>query len=372
MRDARISFVPRSAFHRQLVARVDDHFERTGLPRDGGSAIVRKTLVLLATLGAGYFALLLGDLGWPGLVVAALVAGIAVAGLGMAVMHDGSHGAYASSARGNLLAARVLDFLGCSSYVWKVKHVHVHHTYPNIEGADDDIALEPLARFAPGQPHHAAHRFQHLYMFFLYGFVIMKWWIIDDFKQLARGRIGRQPLAAPRGEEAAVFWSFKIIHGIWAVLIPGLVVGWLPTLAFYVISQYTAGLILSLVFQLAHSVEEAEFLDPEASDGKLELDFARLQLATTVDFAPRSRWLSWYVGGLNFQAIHHLFPRVSHVHYPALAPIVSQVCAEHGVEYKVRDSALSLLRSHYRWLRRMGRKPETTPEDQALPLPRAA
>ncbi|MEM9453475.1 MAG: acyl-CoA desaturase [Myxococcota bacterium] len=357
MRDTRISFVPRSDFHRQLVRRVDEYFARTGLRRDGGRTIVRKTVVLFAVLFAGYFAFLLNGLGWLGVLVAAVVAGIAIAGLGMAVMHDGSHGAYASTARGNKLSARVLDLLGASSYVWRVKHVHVHHTYPNIEGADDDIALEPLARLAPGQRHHAAHRFQHLYMFFLYGFVTMKWWLIDDFKQVARGRLGTQPLAPPRGEEARVFWGFKVVHGIWALLVPVLVVGWLPALVFYVVSQFVAGVILSLVFQLAHCVEEAEFFDPEANDGELQLDFARLQLATTIDFCPSNRWVSWYVGGLNFQAIHHLFPRVSHVHYPALAPIVREVCAEYGVEYKVGGSMWALLASHYRWLKRMGREP---------------
>lgn len=370
MRDTRISFVPRSDFHRQLVRRVDDYFERTGLRRDGGRTIVGKTVVLFAVLLAGYFAFLLGWLGWLGLMVAAVVAGIAIAGLGMAVMHDGSHGAYASTTRGNKFAARVLDLLGGSSYVWKVKHVHVHHTYPNIEGADDDIALEPLARLAPGQRHYAAHRFQHLYMFFLYGFVIMKWWLIDDFKQVARRRLGNQPLVAPRGEEARVFWGFKVVHGIWALLVPGLVVGWLPALAFYVVSQFVAGVILSLVFQLAHCVEEAEFFDPEANGGALQLDFARLQVASTVDFCPNNRWVSWYVGGLNFQVIHHLFPRVSHVHYPALAPIVREVCAEYGVEYKVGDSMWALLASHYRWLKRMGREPAQ--EVEAPVIARAA
>lgn len=357
MRDSRISFVPRSDFHRQLIRRVDAYFEQTGQRRDGGHTIIRKTLALFAMLFAGYFAFLFGGLGWFGLTLAALVAGLAVAGLGMAVMHDGSHGAYAATARGNKLSARVLDFLGASSYVWKVKHVLVHHTYPNIEGADDDIALEPLARLAPGQAHHAAHRFQHLYMFFLYGFVVMKWWLIDDFKQLAARKLGRHELAPPQGEEAQVFWSFKILHGIWAVLIPGLVVGWWQTLAFYVVSQFVAGIILSLVFQLAHCVEEAEFFDPDANGGTLECDFARLQLGTTVDFCPNNRVLGWYVGGLNFQVIHHLFPRVSHVHYPALAPIVQEVCLEHEVEYKVSDSLWALLASHYRWLRRMGREP---------------
>jgi linoleoyl-CoA desaturase len=371
MRDARISFVPRSEFHRELVARVDAYFDESGRRRDGGTAIIVKTLLMFGVLAAGYFAFLFGGLGPVGIVLAGVVAGLAIAGLGMAVMHDGSHGAYAATARGNRISARVLDFLGASSYVWRVKHVVVHHTYPNIEGADDDITLEPLARLAPSQPRYAAHRYQQLYMFFLYGFVIMKWWLIDDFKQVGRRKLGPHDMPAPRKDEAVVFWGFKLIHGIWALLIPGLVVGWLPALAFYFIAQYVAGIIISVVFQLAHCVEEADFVDPEASGGKLKLDFAVHQLATTVDFCPESRWVNWYLGGLNFQAIHHLFPRISHVHYLALAPIVQQTCAEFGVPYKVSPSMWALVGSHYRWLRRMGR-PETSAASGKPPLPKAA
>jgi linoleoyl-CoA desaturase len=373
MRDARISFLPRSDFHRDLVARVDAYFERTGQARDGGRRIVAKTLVLFGLLALGWFALLFGDLSWPGVLLAATVAGLASAGLGMSVMHDGSHGAYAATARGNRWSARVLDFLGASSYVWRVKHVHVHHTYPNIEGADDDITLQPLARLAPGQPLHRAHRFQQLYMFFLYGFVIMKWWLIDDFKQLAKGRLGEHPMARPRGEEARAFWAFKVLHGVWALLIPILVVGWLPAVVFYVVSQFLAGIVLSLVFQLAHCVEEADFFDPATTeDGELKIDFAVHQLATTVDFCPNNRFVTWYVGGLNFQAIHHLFPRISHIHYPALAPIVAQTCAEYGVAYRVRHAMLALVRSHYRWLRRMGRGDDPAPVAATIPAVREA
>lgn len=372
MRDQRVSFVPRSDFHRELVRRVDAYFEQTGQRRDGGWAIVAKTFALFGLLAAGWLAMLLGNLGWLGLLTAALAAGVAIAGLGMAVMHDGSHGAYAATARGNRIAARVLDFLGASSYVWKVKHVHVHHTYPNIDGVDDDITLEPLARLAPGQPHHPLHRFQQLYMFFLYGFVIMKWWLIDDFKQIRKRKLGVHPMAPPKGDEAVVFWSFKIIHGVWALLIPILVVGWLPAVVFYVVSQFAAGIILSVVFQMAHCVEEAEFIVARDPRDHVRVDFAKLQLATTVDFCPDSRLLNWYVGGLNFQAVHHLFPRISHVHYPALSPIVAEVCAEHGVEYKVRRSAWRLLGSHYRWLRRMGQGERPGAQSKGSPLAEAA
>jgi fatty acid desaturase len=99
------------------------------------------------------------------------------------------------------------------------------------------------------------------------------------------------------------------------------------------------GLILVLVFQLA-------------------------QVETTVDFARENRLLGWYVGGLNFQIEHHLFPRVCHVHYPRIAPIVQAVCAEFGIRYTASKSFFGAVSSHGRWLRRMGRPPAGEPTAQ--------
>jgi linoleoyl-CoA desaturase len=79
------------------------------------------------------------------------------------------------------------------------------------------------------------------------------------------------------------------------------------------------------------------------------------QVETTVDFARGSRVLTWLLGGLNFQIEHHLFPRMCHVNYPAIAPVVEQTCRDYGVDYKQNATLCSALRSHYRWLRAMGR-----------------
>jgi linoleoyl-CoA desaturase len=367
MKDARIVFRPRGRFHAELKARVDAHFAQSGSPRDGGRAILLKSAILLGALGGSWAAFLaLGGAWWATLAFGVL-AGLAMGGLGMAVQHDGGHGAFSSHGRLNRLSAAVLDLMGASSFVWRVKHGHLHHTYPNIEGADDDIELAPLARLAPGQDRKPHHRAQHLYMWPLYGFVGLKWYFIDDFLQLGRRRVGAHPLPAPRGREAWLFWGGKIVYGLWAIAIPIAVTGWLPALGFLLASQLTMGLVISVVFQLAHCVEEADFVDPSRMDGDtIELDFAMHQLATTVDFARDSRWLTWYLGGLNYQAVHHLFPRVSHVHYPALSRIVERTCHELGVRYRVTPSVGAAIGSHYRWLRRMGRE---DPVPMAVPAP---
>jgi linoleoyl-CoA desaturase len=85
------------------------------------------------------------------------------------------------------------------------------------------------------------------------------------------------------------------------------------------------------------------------------LPWAVHQVETSVNFARDSRAASWLLGGLNFQIEHHLFSRMCHVNYAAIAPLVEQTCREFGVRYKQNATFLTALRSHYRWLRSMGR-----------------
>jgi linoleoyl-CoA desaturase len=360
VRDSQLRFDVRTPFSRALEQRVETYFQQTGQSRRGGIRMLGKTAILFAWLFAAYAGLLLfGGGSWLAVVGFGIACGLATAGLGMAVQHDGGHRAYSERPAINRMMAAVLDLLGASSYVWRVKHGIIHHTYTNIEGIDDDIDAAPFARLAPGQPHHRLHRFQHFYMWPLYGFLTAKWFLVDDFRNLAQGKIGGHPLRRPRGLDLGIFVVGKLVHFCWALIIPIVLLGLGKTAIFYVAMSGACGLTLAVVFQLAHCVEEAEFplpssLSSSLSDGERPLDFAAHQLATTVDFARDNALLGWYVGGLNFQAVHHLYPRICHLHYPALAKIVEQTAAEHDVRYTAIPGLGTALRSHYRWLRRMG------------------
>jgi linoleoyl-CoA desaturase len=372
VKDARVRFNKTTPFGAELRRRVDAYFADNHLSRDGGARMIGKTVVLFAWLIASYVGLLLlGPSSWIAILGFGLSAGLATAGLGMAVQHDGGHLAYSRSRWVNRAAAAVLDLLGASSYVWRAKHGVVHHTYTNIEGVDDDIEAGFFARLSPTQPRRAIHRFQHLYMWPLYGLLTAKWFLFDDFANLARGTVGEHPLRRPRGADLAVFVLGKLAHFSWALLVPVLLLGWAKALIFYVAFSAACGVTLAVVFQLAHCVEEAEFVDPrthDPSDGPLVLDFYAHQLATTIDFARASKLLSWYVGGLNFQAVHHLFPRICHLHYPALAQILADTAAEYGVRYTATETLGAALGSHYRWLRRMG-EPTSVLERSGEPEP---
>jgi linoleoyl-CoA desaturase len=355
VRDTRIRFDTRSAFFNDLNARVDAWIERDGVTVRDAPSMYLKTAAILAWWLVPYVAFLVIEPTWLGTLALAVVMGGGLAGIGMSVMHDGGHKAYSNSKRVNAAMAWMLDVMGASSHIWHHKHNVRHHTYPNVSGSDDDIEIGFVARLAPASPRMWHHRWQHIYMWPTYGLISIKWHLFDDFYQLARGRIGDHAFPRPKGRAAVLFWLGKATFFGWALVLPLVVMPVEFALAFYLVSQFVEGLILAVTFQLAHCVEEASYLSPPAGEAPLRIDFARHQLATTIDFAPDNRFATWYLGGLNFQAVHHLFPRICHVHYPAISRLIAETCADHGVPYAPAPSIRAALGSHYRWLKALGR-----------------
>jgi linoleoyl-CoA desaturase len=231
----------------------------------------------------------------------------------------------------------------------------MHHSNTNITGHDDDIDLGFFGRLSPYQKRLTFHRFQHYYLWVLYGFLPLKWQVYDDFHDWAIGQIGGRRFARPKGWDLAVFLGGKTLFFSLALLLPLLMHPLWAVLLFYLTASLVQGLTLSVVFQLAHCVEQAAFPLPRPDTGRMEKGWAEHQVETTVDFARGNRLLSWFIGGLNFQIEHHLFPRICHVNYPALAPLVEDACREFGLRYVAHKTFRAGVASHFRWLRQMGR-----------------
>jgi delta8-fatty-acid desaturase len=73
--------------------------------------------------------------------------------------------------------------------------------------------------------------------------------------------------------------------------------------------------------------------------------FAQRQLRTTMDVSCPA-WLDFIHGGLQFQAVHHLFPRVPRHNLRKLQVLVREFCEETGIEYLIlgfRDGNLDVL-----------------------------
>jgi linoleoyl-CoA desaturase len=349
-----LSFGHDMTFQLALRRRVTEYFRTTGQrPRDCWQMYV-KTLILLAGFAVSYVLLVFVARTWVEGVLLAIVLGLFAAQIGLNIQHDGGHRAYSSYAWINRIMAMTLELIGGSSYLWRWKHAVFHHTYVNVTGHDTDIDLGNLARLAPHQRRLAFHRWQHLYLWPLYGLLAIKWQCLDDFRKLLRGRINEHPVPRPRGWELLIFVAGKTMFFALAFGIPLRFHSLGAVLCYYLISGIVTGFLLSVVFQVAHCVEEAEFPLPRASTGRIDHAWAVHQAETTVDFSRRSRVISWLVGGLNFQIEHHLFPRISHVHYPAISKLVEQTCHEFGIRYMVHSSFWAGIASHFRWLRRMG------------------
>ena len=351
---ARPKFGGQPHFQAELKRRVGQYFEQTGQSPYGGRRMVVKTAIVLAWFLASYLVLVfVAQTWWQGLLLSASLA-FAMGGIGFSIQHDANHGAYSQRRWVNRLAGLTLDLLGASSYLWQWQHNVFHHTYPNLSGADNDIDFLPFARLSPAQPYYRWHRFQQFYLWILYGFLYPKWNFIDDFKNVAKGRIVQSRFPRPRGWRLVEAIAGKLVFFSWAFLVPMLFHRWWIVLAFYATTAYMLGVLLAVVFQLAHCVEDAEFPDVSPVTHRIPRAWAVHQVNTSVDFAQTNRVLTWYLGGLNFQIEHHLFPKISHLHYPRLSGIVRAVCAEFGVRYAVHENLGAAVSSHWRWLRRMG------------------
>jgi linoleoyl-CoA desaturase len=349
-----VKFSRQSDFCRTLQKRVKGYFKETGLDERDQTAMYVKTFAIFAWFFGSYAALVFLPIPWWGRVIAAVSVGLASAGIGFSIMHDAGHRAYSKNNTLNQLFFMSLDMLGGSSYVWRFKHNTLHHSFANIDGHDDDIDMGALGRLSPEQQRLPFHRFQHFYIWPLYGLIVVKWVFWDDFYCWATGQVGGREMSRPKGMDAAVLVGGKLVFATLAFVIPALLypIGWV--IAFYLLMSLVQGVTLATVFQLAHCVEEADFpILPE--DHQMEHDWATHQLMTTVDFARKNPLVTWYVGGLNYQVEHHLFPRISHIHYPALSEIVEETCAEFGVPYHAQPTLFGAIGSHFRHLRRLGR-----------------
>jgi linoleoyl-CoA desaturase len=351
---SKVRFDSADPFQRNLRKRVERYFRMTGLRERDLPSMYLKTACVFAWAIASYVLLVFVATAWWQAIPLAISIGLATAAIGFNVQHDGGHNAYSRRTWVNKIMAFTMDMVGGSSFVWNRKHNAIHHTFTNICGVDDDIEVGALGRLAPHQRHLPFHRAQHIYLWILYAFLPMKWQWFDDFNQIARGKIGTQPMKRPTGWPLVFFILGKIFFFGYALVLPMFFHPWYAVLGCYAVACFAQGVVLSVVFQMAHVVEEADFPVPDADTERLPHSWAVHQILTTVDFGRSNKLLSWYVGGLNFQVEHHLFPRICHLHYPKISRLVEHYCDRVGVPYRANKTLVSAIRSHYRWVKRMG------------------
>jgi linoleoyl-CoA desaturase len=349
--------INKSTFYATLRKRVDQHFEEQNLSTYANTAMWIKAIFFLGTLISLYLLILLGNFSALVMLGLAVLLGVFGAFVGFNICHDAIHKAFSDKPIVNQIFSFLFSLIGASAYVWSICHNVVHHTYTNIAGHDEDIDVAPgLIRFSDEEPVTKIQRYQHIYAFGLYSLAMLSWVFRKDYKKFFQTKIGSQVANHPKIEYFKLFF-FKFLYYFLFIILPLIVLNitWWQFLIGFLSMQFSQGLVLGLVFQLAHVVEGTSFPLPN-DDGNIEEAWAAHQMMTTANFAVESKIAGFFCGGLNRQVEHHLFPKVCHIHYPAIGKIVKETALEFNLPYIENPTFMSALASHYRMLNKLGKE----------------
>jgi len=344
----------------ELREKIKEYFETKHISKFGNANLVVKTIFMFLVYLLPFILMLSGTIhSFPGILFCWILMGVGMAGVGMGLMHDANHGTYSKNKSVNTLFSYSLYLLGGLPATWQYQHNTLHHGFTNIDGYDEDIDPIPLLRFSPHKPLLKVHKYQYLYAWFFYGLMTLSWTITKDFKQLYSFR--KMDADVKRNNTFNQLYVklivSKIIYYAVFLVLPLILIqaSWYWIILSYLAMHFTSGLILSTIFQTAHVVPSSEYPLPD-KNGNLENNWAIHQLLTTSDFAPKSRVLSWFIGGLNFQIEHHLFPNISHVHYRNISHLVKETAMKYELPYHVEPTFLLAIAKHAQMLKVLGKQ----------------
>lgn len=340
-------------FMTTLNEKVNAYFLENKLDKKGNSKMFTKSIILF-TAHIAFYVLLVTFHVHPIInIIAGALLGFSSALIGFNVMHDGSHGSFSKNKTLNLLMAYSANLLGAEAHFWKTKHNVLHHTYTNVAGLDEDIEKHPLFRFCEHQERKPFHRYQYIYWAVLYPLNTISWLYIGDYKKyFTRKIIGEYKIPKMNLAEHIVFWISKILNIFLFIILPINTLGWLTWLLSFITMHIVLSVVMNVVFQLAHLVEGTSFAAME--DGNIQKEWAIHQVQTTADFATQNKLITWLVGGLNFQVEHHLYPKICHVHYPAINKFVRETCKQFDIAYIENETLWKAFCSHILYLKKLG------------------
>ena len=362
-----VRFAPKgqNSFYDAVVGKAKAYFETHGISPYANTEMWIKTIVILLLYLVPYLIMISGLGAANPWIFFALwfLMGMGMSGIGTAIMHDANHGTYSPNKKVNNFISHILEIIGGYSVNWRIQHNVLHHTYTNVEGLDEDIDTMGLLRLSPRQPWRPFYLYQQIYAWFLYMIMTLFWMTVKDYVQIVRykrhGLLIKQNISLPKALRRITV--SKLFYYAYIMALPILFSGmpWYFVVAGFLLMHFASGLFLSCVFQPSHIMETSAFSLPVITDGKSRMEdtWAVHEVENTTDFAPNSRILSWFIGGLNYQIEHHLFTGVCHVHYKKLAPIVQSTTAAFGLPYHVQPTFLKAIWEHARMLKKLGCKP---------------
>ncbi|KQS91853.1 acyl-CoA desaturase [Chryseobacterium sp. Leaf394] len=353
----KFSSTSNSRFYATVRGRVDLFFSQQNLSQHANASMWQKTAFFLTGFVGIYIVIISGLTPLWALLPLSVLLGMFSAFVGFNVCHDAIHGSLSGNKKVNKFFGFIFNLIGANPYVWSITHNVVHHTYTNIPGHDEDIIVAPgLIRIAEEDKVNSIQRYQHWYAFPLYSLASLSWVFRKDYLKFFQKKIGAHQSKHPKLEYFNLFF-YKALYYFLFIILPLLVldVSWWQFLIGFLLLHIAEGLTMGLVFQLAHVVEGTDFPLPNEK-GQMEEAWAEHQMRTTANFATDNKLAAFFLGGLNRQIEHHLFPKVCHIHYGDISEIVKETALEFNLPYNENKSFGSALRSHFVTLKRFGKQ----------------
>jgi linoleoyl-CoA desaturase len=353
--------VTSSGFSKALSQRVDDYFQDRRISRHANLEMFSKTVLGFVLWIATYLWLMTGRFSSLEMVAAYVVHGFAQLYMAFNIAHDANHGAYSRSKRVNRALGCVFDLVGASSYMWRLLHNDAHHTFVNIRGADTTLVAGNIFRFTPHDRRRSFHRYQHLYAPFLYSLSTLDWVLTKDYRWLFQQRFGNRKIAQHPVGELVLLFAGKAFYYTYTLVLPLFLldVPWYAVVLGFIVMHFFLGFTIALIFQPNHFNEESAYPDAD-EEGRIANNYIGHIFDTTADYARGNRFATWILGSLNLHVIHHMFPGICHVHYPALTEIVRSTAAEHGLSYRENRTITGAFLAHLRWLKILGSAEDLT------------
>jgi linoleoyl-CoA desaturase len=343
-------------FTKSLKQRVNAYFQENDVSKNANTEMVLKTISALSIYLLPFLTIIIfTPTSIPLLFLLWMIMGFGMGFMGTSVFHDSLHGSYAKNKKINFLIGAPAWMLGADPTIWKMQHNVLHHTYTNVEHADEDIQPRFVMRFSPNQPLRWFHKYQHIYSLFFYSLSTVLWVTVKDFSKLFQyKKLGLIKSGRAFNLKFAEVALRKITYHLFFLGLPlllldlpvGLIIGMFFTM------HLVAGTVLSMVFQPAHVIHTSDYIDTEEIN--IERNWSVHQLMTTTNFGMNNKLLFWFTGGLNHQIEHHLFPNICHIHYKKLAPIVMETAKEFNLPYYHQPTFSSAVIGHFRMLRDLG------------------
>ncbi len=319
-------------------------------------AIIKSLVLLLAFCGF-YTGILIFGNNTAFLFTFYVLTGLSMILVFLNVFHDAAHGAIFRKKIHNERLTYVLEVFGCNSYVWKKRHLLLHHPYPNVQDWDIDVKQSDLVRIFPQSKWFSFHRYQHIYMWLLYFFYSLNWLFLRDFKDFfgKKDNYLKRVTTIPKIEYFKLF-AAKFLNLILMIGLPLIILDqqWQTIISAFLVMHFSSSAFGVMALLSTHTDEDANF-PKTGDDGVIHNTWAAYQLSATKDFCTDSRLANFLFGGFNHHIAHHLFPTVAHTYYPSITPLIKEYSQKHNLNYRSYPLHKAV-HSHFMLLKKNGRE----------------